>query len=115
MIGGAVNGNGMIEISVTGTGENSYLSKVMEMVKQAQSEKSKLESISDRVAKWLFYIALFVGVLAFIGWLMATKDLSLAFERMVTVFIIACPHALGLAIPLVIARSTSIAAKMAYF
>ena len=58
----------------------------MEMVKQAQSEKSKLESISDRVAKWLFYIALFVGVLAFIGWLMATKDLSLAFERMVTVF-----------------------------
>ncbi|NSN12945.1 HAD-IC family P-type ATPase, partial [Enterococcus faecalis] len=67
VIGGAVNGNGMIEISVTGTGENSYLSKVMEMVKQAQSEKSKLESISDRVAKWLFYIALFVGVLAFIG------------------------------------------------
>ncbi|EHZ5134766.1 TPA: copper-translocating P-type ATPase [Enterococcus faecalis] len=111
VIGGAVNGNGMIEISVTGTGENSYLSKVMEMVKQAQSEKSKLESISDRVAKWLFYIALFVGVLAFIGWLLVTKDLSLAFERMVTVFIIACPHALGLAIPLVIARSTSIAAK----
>ncbi|MGH2245691.1 copper-translocating P-type ATPase, partial [Enterococcus faecalis] len=80
-IGGAVNGNGMIEISVTVTGENSYLPKVMEMVKQAQSEKSKLESISDRVAKWLFYIALLVGVLAFIGWLLVTKDLCLAFER----------------------------------
>jgi Cu2+-exporting ATPase len=70
----------------TGTGENSYLSKVMEMVKQAQSEKSKLESISDRVAKWLFYIALFVGVLAFIGWLLVTKDLSLAFERISNAF-----------------------------
>lgn len=111
VIGGAVNGNGTIEIVVTGTGESGYLSKVMDMVKQAQSEKSKLESISDRVAKWLFYVALSVGLLAFIIWLVVTKDISTAFERMVTVFIIACPHALGLAIPLVIARSTSIAAK----
>jgi len=111
VIGGAVNGSGTIEIIVTGTGETGYLSKVMEMVKKAQTEKSKLESLSDRVAKWLFYIALGAGLLAFIIWWMVDKDISIAFERMVTVFIIACPHALGLAIPLVIARSTSIAAK----
>ncbi|MGX7139402.1 heavy metal translocating P-type ATPase [Enterococcus silesiacus] len=111
VIGGAVNGAGTIEIVVTGTGETGYLSKVMDMVKKAQTEKSKLESLSDRVAKWLFYIALGAGLLAFIVWLIVDRNLSTAFERMVTVFIIACPHALGLAIPLVIARSTSIAAK----
>nr|WP_242700584.1 heavy metal translocating P-type ATPase [Enterococcus sp. DIV0212c] len=111
VIGGSVNGSGTIEITVTGTGETGYLSKVMDMVKKAQSEKSSLESMSDRVAKWLFYVALGAGLLAFIVWLIITKDLSSAFERMVTVFIIACPHALGLAIPLVVARSTSIAAK----
>lgn len=111
LIGGSVNGSGTVEIQVTGTGETGYLSKVMAMVKKAQTEKSKLETLSDRVAKWLFYIALIAGVAAFIIWWLVDKDLSIAFERMVTVFIIACPHALGLAIPLVIARSTSIAAK----
>lgn len=111
VIGGSVNGSGTVEIQVTGTGETGYLSKVMAMVKKAQTEKSKLETLSDRVAKWLFYIALIAGVAAFIIWWLVDKDLSIAFERMVTVFIIACPHALGLAIPLVIARSTSIAAK----
>ncbi|WP_086312789.1 copper-translocating P-type ATPase [Enterococcus sp. 7F3_DIV0205] len=111
VIGGSVNGSGTIEISVTGIGESGYLSKVMNMVKKAQMEKSKLESLSDRVAKWLFYIALAAGILAFVVWWIVDQDLSLAFERMVTVFVIACPHALGLAIPLVIARSTSIAAK----
>ncbi|MHC5216115.1 heavy metal translocating P-type ATPase [Enterococcus sp. LJL128] len=111
VIGGAINGSGTIEIEVTGTGESGYLSKVMQLVQQARSEKSKLESISDKVARWLFYIALIVGLSAFLIWLLVTGDLSQAFERMVTVFIIACPHALGLAIPLVIARSTTIAAK----
>lgn len=110
VIGGSINGDGTIEIEVTGTGENGYLAKVMEMVRKAQGEKSKLESLSDKVAKWLFYIALIIGILAFIAWLFLT-DLPNALERMVTVFIIACPHALGLAIPLVVARSTSIAAK----
>ena len=97
VIGGSVNGNGTITIEVTGTGDESYLSKVMEMVRQAQADKSKLEALSDKVAQWLFYIALVVGITAFVIW--------------VTVFVIACPHALGLAIPLVVARSTSIAAK----
>lgn len=110
VIGGSINGDGTIEIEVTGTGENGYLAKVMEMVRKAQGEKSKLELLSDKVAKWLFYVALIVGILAFIAWLFLT-DLPNALERMVTVFIIACPHALGLAIPLVVARSTSIAAK----
>ncbi|WP_414457970.1 copper/silver-translocating P-type ATPase CopB [Enterococcus mundtii] len=110
VIGGSINGDGTIEIEVTGTGENSYLAKVMDMVRQAQGEKSKLESLSDKVAKWLFYVALIAGLLAFVVWLLLT-DLPTALERMVTVFIIACPHALGLAIPLVVARSTSIAAK----
>ena len=110
VIGGSINGDGTIEITVTGTGENGYLAKVMDMVRKAQGEKSKLESLSDKVAKWLFYVALVAGILAFIAWLFL-ESLPDALERMVTVFIIACPHALGLAIPLVVARSTSIAAK----
>ncbi|MHC5253266.1 heavy metal translocating P-type ATPase [Listeria kieliensis] len=110
VIGGSVNGDGTIQLKVTGTGEDGYLAKVMTMVKQAQQEKSKLESVSDKVAKWLFYVALVAGILAFVIWLIAA-DLPQALDRMVTVFVIACPHALGLAIPLVIARSTSIAAK----
>lgn len=110
VIGGSINGDGTIEITVTGTGENGYLAKVMDMVRKAQGKKSKLESLSDKVAKWLFYVALVAGILAFIAWLFL-ENLPDALERMVTVFIIACPHALGLAIPLVVARSTSIAAK----
>ncbi|MBM7710759.1 heavy metal translocating P-type ATPase [Enterococcus xiangfangensis] len=110
VIGGSVNGDGTIQLKVTGTGADGYLAKVMAMVKQAQQEKSRLESLSDKVAKWLFYIALSAGILTFITWLFLA-DLPQALERMVTVFVIACPHALGLAIPLVIARSTSLAAK----
>nr|pir H+/K+-exchanging ATPase (EC 3.6.3.10) - Enterococcus faecalis [Enterococcus faecalis] len=109
VIGGSINGDGTIEITVTGTGE-MVTCKVMEMVRKAQGEKSKLEFLSDKVAKWLFYVALVVGIIAFIAWLFLA-NLPDALERMVTVFIIACPHALGLAIPLVVARSTSIAAK----
>lgn len=110
VIGGSVNGDGTIRLKVTGTGEDGYLAKVMDMVKQAQQEKSKLETISDKVAKWLFYIAALAGILTFIFWLFVT-DLPQALDRMVTVLVIACPHALGLAIPLVIARSTSLAAQ----
>lgn len=110
VIGGSVNGDGTIQIKVTATGESGYLAKVMEMVRKAQAEKSNLEALSDKVAKWLFYIALVSGIAAFVVWLFV-DDLPTALERMVTVFIIACPHALGLAIPLVVARSTSIAAQ----
>jgi Cu2+-exporting ATPase len=108
VIGGSVNGDGVIEIKVTGTGESGYLSQVMKLVQSAQANKSKAEGMADKVAGWLFYAALAVGILAFFIWL--SDGAAIAFERMVTVFIIACPHALGLAIPLVIARSTSIGA-----
>ena len=110
VIGGSVNGSGSIVIEVTGTGESGYLEQVMKLVGQAQQEKSRAESISDKVAKGLFYIALIVGITAFIVWYIIDKDINIALERMVTVFIIACPHALGLAIPLVVARSTSLGA-----
>lgn len=110
VIGGSVNGDRTIQIEVTATGESGYLAKVMDMVRKAQAEKSNLEAIADKVAKWLFYIALVTGLTAFVLWLFF-DDLPVALERMVTVFIIACPHALGLAIPLVVARSTSIAAS----
>ena len=111
VIGGSVNGQGTVTVLVTGTGESGYLSQVMALVSQAQREKSKAESLSDRVAKWLFYVALIAGILAFVVWYLINGDINIALERMVTVLIIACPHALGLAIPLVTARSTSIGAK----
>jgi len=111
VIGGSVNGSGTITVEVTGTGESGYLSQVMQLVSNAQREKSKAETISDKVAKLLFYIALIVGIMAFIVWILVAKDINVALERMVTVLIIACPHALGLAIPLVTARSTSLGAK----
>ncbi|AQY51163.1 copper-transporting ATPase CopB [Listeria weihenstephanensis FSL R9-0317] len=111
VIGGAVNGSGTIVVEVTGTGESGYLSQVMTLVKSAQQEKSRVESLSDKVAKALFYVALIVGIIAFIVWAIITKELNTPLERMVTVLIIACPHALGLAIPLVTARSTSLGAK----
>ncbi|WP_399553703.1 heavy metal translocating P-type ATPase [uncultured Vagococcus sp.] len=111
VIGGSTNGSGSIIVEITATGESGYLSQVMNLVNQAQQEKSKAESLSDKVASWLFYVALAIGGLAFIIWLVLTKDLNIALERLVTVLIIACPHALGLAIPLVVARSTSIGAQ----
>ncbi|MFC6347734.1 heavy metal translocating P-type ATPase [Vagococcus carniphilus] len=111
VIGGSVNGSGAITVEVTGTGESGYLSQVMELVGNAQKEKSRVESMSDKVAKMLFYVALVVGIGAFIIWYVLTKDINIALERMVTVLIIACPHALGLAIPLVTAKSTSLGAK----
>ncbi|BAP84774.1 copper-transporting P-type ATPase [Paucilactobacillus hokkaidonensis JCM 18461] len=109
VIGGSVNGNGTISVKVTGTGENGYLAQVMKLVSEAQQEQSKAEGIADKVSKALFYAALSVGIVAFFVWL-AISGPTTALERMVTVLVIACPHALGVAIPLVVARSTSIAA-----
>jgi Cu2+-exporting ATPase len=109
VIGGSVNNNGTLTVKVTGTGESGYLSQVMKLVQQAQQAKSKAETTADKVAKYLFYAALIVGILAFFIWL--PQGLSVALTRMVTVFVIACPHALGVAIPLVVARSTSIGAQ----
>ncbi|WP_420864998.1 copper-translocating P-type ATPase [Liquorilactobacillus ghanensis] len=109
VIGGSINNNGTLTIKITGTGESGYLSQVMKLVAQAQQAKSKAETTADKVAKYLFYAALIVGILAFFIWL--PQGLATALARMVTVFVIACPHALGVAIPLVVARSTSIGAQ----
>ena len=109
VIGGSVSGDGSLTIKVTGTGESGYLSQVMQLVKKAQQDKSKTETLADKVAGWLFYAALIFGVLAFILWGI-NADIATGLSRMVAVLVIACPHALGLAIPLVVARSTSIAA-----
>ncbi len=109
VIGGSVNGNGTLTVQVTGTGETGFLAQVGKLVSQAQAEKSRAETMADRVAKWLFYAALSVGIIAFFAWL-AVADMDVALNRLVTVLVIACPHALGLAIPLVVSRSTSLAA-----
>ncbi|KRM90174.1 heavy metal translocating P-type ATPase [Liquorilactobacillus cacaonum] len=109
VIGGSLNGDGTLVVKVTGTGQSGYLAQVSKLVGQAQQDKSKAESVADRVSKWLFYAALLVGIIAFLVWL-NLADMSTALNRMVAVLVIACPHALGLAIPLVVARSTSLAA-----
>ncbi|MGO4050737.1 heavy metal translocating P-type ATPase [Staphylococcus pseudintermedius] len=110
VIGGSINGSGTIQVKVTAVGEASYLSQVMDIIKQAQNDKSRAELISDKVAGYLFYFAISVGMIAFIIWMLIDNHIDFALERLVTVLVIACPHALGLAIPLVTARSTSIGA-----
>ncbi|PTI59717.1 copper-translocating P-type ATPase [Staphylococcus xylosus] len=110
VIGGSINGSGTIQVKVTAVGEDGYLSQVMGLVNQVQNDKSSAELLSDKVAGYLFYFAVSVGVISFIAWMLIQKDVDFALERLVTVLVIACPHALGLAIPLVTARSTSIAA-----
>ena len=110
VIGGSINGSGTIQVKVTAVGEDGYLSQVMGLVNQAQNDKSSAELLSDKVAGYLFYFAVSVGVISFIVWMLIQNDVDFALERLVTVLVIACPHALGLAIPLVTARSTSIGA-----
>ncbi|RYZ27462.1 MAG: copper-translocating P-type ATPase [Chitinophagaceae bacterium] len=110
VIGGSVNGDGALRVKVTGAGSNSYLNKVINLVQSAQAAKSNTQNLADRVAKWLTLIAITVGVATFIYWYGAEKDIAFALERMVTVMVTACPHALGVAIPLVVAISTAMSA-----
>lgn len=111
VIGGSVNGNGSIKVKVEHTGKDSYLNKVIKMVEEAQQTKSKMQNLSDRAAKWLTYIALVIGFGTLSVWLILGFPFVFALERMVTVMVIACPHALGLAIPLVVAISTAVSAQ----
>ncbi|KOH45520.1 copper-translocating P-type ATPase [Sunxiuqinia dokdonensis] len=111
VIGGSINGNGSLRAKVEHTGKDSYLNKVIKMVEEAQKTKSRMQSLSDRAAKWLTYIALTVGFGTLAVWLILGFPFVYALERMVTVMVIACPHALGLAIPLVVAISTAISAQ----
>jgi Cu2+-exporting ATPase len=111
VIGGSVNGNSTIKVRVVHTGKDSYLNKVITMVEEAQKTKSKMQNLSDRAAKWLTYIALTIGFGTLAVWLALGYPFVFALERMVTVMVIACPHALGLAIPLVVAISTAVSAQ----
>jgi Cu2+-exporting ATPase len=110
VIGGSINGDGSVKVIVTGTGEQSYLNKVINMVQGAQSIKSRTQNLANKVAKWLTYVSLSIGIITFIVWFSKDGDLAFALERMVTVMVTSCPHALGVAIPLVVAISTSQAA-----
>lgn len=112
VIGGAVNGEGSIIIEVKKTGKDSFLSQVIELVKQAQESKSKTQDIANRAALWLTFIALGGGAITLLIWLgLTNQGFPFALERTVTVMVITCPHALGLAVPLVVAVSTAIAAQ----
>ena len=111
VIGGAVNGEGAVTIEVKATGEATYLSQVIAMVKAAQASRSRTQDLATRAATVLTWVAITVGLGSFAYWVWAGESVTFALERMVTVMVIACPHALGLAVPLVVAVSTSLAAK----
>ena len=111
VIGGSINGETAFVVKVEKTGKDTYLSRVVELVRAAQESKSKTQDLANRAAMYLTIIALTVGTLTFILWIFFGKELVFALERAVTVMVITCPHALGLALPLVVAVSTSIAAK----
>lgn len=111
VIGGSVNGEGSIMVEVKKTGKDSYLSQVIELVRQAQESKSRTQDLANRAAVWLTIVALGGGAITMFVWLaVAQKDFAFALERTVTVMVIACPHALGLAVPLVVAVSTALSA-----
>ena len=112
VVAGAVNGEGALTIKVTRTGDQTTLSQIMRLVEEAQASKSQYQTLADQLAGWLTYIAIGVATLTFIVWLsLGTGGLTFAINRAVTVLVITCPHALGLAIPLVIINATSMAAK----
>lgn len=111
VIAGTVNGSGSLRVEVTGTGERTALAGIMRLVAQAQSSRSRAQALADRAAFWLTLIALGAGAVTLTGWLLAGATAAYAIERLVTVLVIACPHALGLAIPLVIAISTTLGAR----
>ena len=110
VIGGSTNGPSVLEVKVEETGDKSFISQVQSLIGQAQSQTSRAENMADKVAGWLFYIAVGVAAIAFIVWYLIA-DLQTAIRFTVTTLVIACPHALGLAIPLVVARSTSLGAS----
>src|SRR5919108_720510 len=111
VIGGAVNGEGAITVLVRRTGADTYLAQVIDQVRKAQETRSRTQDLADRAALWLTLIAVGGGTLTLVLWLNAGRELSFALERMVTVMVITCPHALGLAVPLVVAVSTGLSAR----
>ncbi len=110
VIGGSVNGEGSIVVEVQKTGRDSYLAQVIELVRQAQESRSRTQDLANRAAFWLTVLALAAGLTTLLVWLALGQTIAFALERSVTVMVITCPHALGLAVPLVVAVSTSLAA-----
>ena len=111
VIAGTVNGEGSLRVRVTGTGDRTTLAGIMRLVEQAQTSRSRAQALADRAAFFLTIIALAAGVVTLVAWLALRGDPAFAVERMVTVLVIACPHALGLAVPLVVAISTTLGAR----
>jgi Cu2+-exporting ATPase len=111
VIAGSINGNGSFQVTVSHGTKDSYLAQVVKLVDDAQKSKSRTQLLADTAAKWLTVIAIVAGLSAFFYWDLSGQSLSFAMARMVTVMVICCPHALGLAVPLVVARSTAISAK----
>ncbi|MFW9767227.1 MAG: copper-translocating P-type ATPase [Candidatus Thorarchaeota archaeon] len=111
VIGGAINGDGSIEVEIVKIGDETFLSQVIELVRQAQASRSHTQDLANRASFFLTLIALTVGTVTLLGWVFLQAPLQFAMERSVTVMVITCPHALGLAVPLVVAVSTSLAAQ----
>jgi Cu2+-exporting ATPase len=111
VIAGTTNGAGSLRVRITGTGDRTALAGIMRLVEQAQSSRSRAQALADRAAFWLTWVALGAGAVTLVGWIVAGATAAYAVERLVTVLVIACPHALGLAIPLVIAISTTLGAR----
>ena len=111
VIAGSINGNGSFKVTVSHAAKDSYLSQVVKLVDDAQKSKSQTQLLADTAAKWLTVIALVTGIGTFVYWYLTGQTLAFAMERMVTVIVICCPHALGLAVPLVVAKSTALSAK----
>ena len=111
VIAGAINGNGSLKVTVSHAAKDSYLSQVIKLVDDAKKAKSKTQLLADKAAKWLTVIAIGAGIATFLYWYLTGQSLAFAMERMVTVIVICCPHALGLAVPLVVAKSTALSAQ----
>lgn len=110
VIGGAINGESAFTFEVSKIGAETYLAQVIDLVRQAQESRSRSQDVANRAAQWLTFVALAVGIVTLVAWLLAGQNLNFALERAVTVLVIACPHALGLAVPLVVAVSTALSA-----
>jgi Cu2+-exporting ATPase len=111
VVGGSINGDGSLRVRVTATGDQTALAGIMRLVEQAQQSKSRTQVLADKAAGWLFYVALGVAVITALAWTIAIGFNVEVVERVATVLVIACPHALGLAIPLVVAITTALGAK----
>jgi Cu2+-exporting ATPase len=111
VIAGSINGNGSVKVTVIHAAKDSYLSQMIKLVDDAQKAKSKTQLLADKAARWLTIIAIVSGIGTFLYWFLTGQSLEYAMERMVTVIVICCPHALGLAVPLVVAKSTALSAQ----